>query len=32
MSEQIFNPNPEYAKDAKINSMEAYWELHLVEK
>jgi len=27
MSEQIFNPNPEFAKDAKINSMEAYWEL-----
>jgi len=27
MSEQIFNPNPEFAKDAAINSMEAYWEL-----
>ena len=27
MSEQIFNPNPEFQKDAAINSMEAYWEL-----
>ncbi|HHD75351.1 MAG TPA: acetate--CoA ligase [Campylobacterales bacterium] len=27
MSEQIFNPNPDFAKDAAINSMEAYWEL-----
>ncbi|RUM68971.1 MAG: acetyl-coenzyme A synthetase, partial [Sulfurovum sp.] len=27
MTEQIFNPNPEFAKDAKINSMEAYWAL-----
>jgi len=27
MREQIFNPNPEFAKDARINSMEAYWEL-----
>jgi acetyl-CoA synthetase len=27
MSEQIFNPNPEFAKDAAISSMEAYWEL-----
>ncbi len=27
MSEQIFNPNPEFAKDAKINSMEQYWSL-----
>lgn len=27
MSEKIFNPNPEFAKDAKINSMEQYWEL-----
>jgi len=27
MSEQIFNPNPEFAKDAAVNSMEAYWKL-----
>ena len=27
MSDQIFNPNPAHAKDAAINSMEAYWEL-----
>jgi len=27
MTEQIFNPNPEYAKDASIPSMDAYWEL-----
>ena len=27
MSKQIFNPNPDYAKDAAINSMDAYWKL-----
>lgn len=27
MSKQIFNPNPEFAKDAAINSMDAYWKL-----
>ena len=27
MSKQIFNPNPDYAKDAAISSMDAYWEL-----
>ena len=27
MREQIFNPNPEFAKDAAINSMDAYWNL-----
>ena len=27
MSEQIFNPNPEFSKNATINSMEAYWKL-----
>ena len=27
MSKQIFNPNPEFAKDAAIPSMEAYWKL-----
>lgn len=27
MSKQIFNPNPEFAKDAAIPSMDAYWEL-----
>jgi acetyl-CoA synthetase len=27
MSKDIFNPNPAFAKDAAINSMEAYWEL-----
>jgi len=27
MTKQIFNPNPEFAKDAAINSMDAYWKL-----
>ena len=27
MSEQMYYPNPEFAKDARISSMEAYWEL-----
>lgn len=27
MSTQIFNPNPEFAKDAVIPSMDAYWKL-----
>lgn len=27
MSEQIFNPNPEFAKDAHIKSMDEYWKL-----
>ena len=27
MRKQIFNPNPEFAKNAAIPSMEAYWEL-----
>ncbi|RUM73675.1 MAG: acetate--CoA ligase [Sulfurovum sp.] len=27
MSEEIYYPNPEFAKDARINSMEQYWEL-----
>ena len=27
MSKQIFNPNPDYAKDAAINSMDTYWKL-----
>ena len=27
MSKKIFNPNPEFSKDAAIPSMEAYWEL-----
>ena len=27
MLEQIYYPNPEFAKDARISSMEAYWEL-----
>ena len=27
MSEEIYYPNPDFAKDARINSMEQYWEL-----
>ncbi|MCH9739566.1 MAG: acetate--CoA ligase [Epsilonproteobacteria bacterium] len=27
MTKEIFNPNPKFAKDAAINSMDAYWEL-----
>ncbi|HIO95839.1 MAG TPA: acetate--CoA ligase [Campylobacterales bacterium] len=27
MKKQIFNPNPEFAKDARVGSMDAYWEL-----
>ena len=27
MNKEIFNPNPDYAKDAAINSMDAYWSL-----
>ena len=27
MLEEIYYPNPEFAKDARISSMEAYWEL-----
>ncbi len=27
MSETIYYPNPDFAKDARINSMEQYWEL-----
>jgi len=27
MTKQTFNPNPDFAKDAAINSMDAYWEL-----
>ena len=27
MKKEIFNPNPEFAKNAQIGSMDAYWEL-----
>ena len=27
MSKEIYNPNPKFAKDARIPSMDAYWEL-----